>query len=104
MNSNFDAAMLINSLLYIVPLVGLIITISQQSQIRKEKEAQNTSEATELKLSIRHLSEDIEELKNAIEGAESGNHENEIRLTKLEQQARSLEARVKQLEKEIRYA
>lgn len=102
MTGSIDMSSLVNSLIYIVPLIGLMVTIYSQANLYRERREKSASAAAELKAEIRQLSKDVESLKNSYDEARDGYHRNAERLTKLEQQARSLEARVKEIEREVR--
>lgn len=102
MTGSIDVGAFVSSIVYLVPLIGCIVSIIALMDTYRKRREQTAAAATELKIEIRHLSSEVDSLKQSIDGADEGYHRNAERLTKLEQQARSLEARMKNIETEVR--
>lgn len=102
MSGTIDVGALISSIVYIVPLLALMLSITTFTNASKERHQKTATEAAELKAEIHLLTREVEELKSQYNEADDGYHKNAMRLTEVEQRVRSLEARMKQIEQEVR--
>ncbi len=102
MNDTLDVANLINSLVYIVPLVSLTISVVTFSNAAKERTAKTAMEAAEVKAELHTLSEQVEELKEMNSEVSKGYHNNDKRIEVVETRLHALEKRVLRLEQVIR--
>lgn len=100
----FDFAALLDACIYLVPLLALIVSISTFKSASRERHERTAADAAELKADIHMLSINVEELKTRVESASEGYHRNATRLTKLEEQAKTLWNKLEDLERRIGYA
>lgn len=90
MGNQIDVNAFLNALIYIVPLLALMVSIMTFTNASKERHAKTASEAAELKAELHTLTVRVEELKREYDEADDGFHENATRITKLEEQIKSL--------------
>lgn len=99
-----DFTALIDSLIYIVPLLALMVSIWTFINASKERHQKTAADAAELKSDIKHLSSQVYEMKERYEKAADGYHKVDNRLVKLESQAKALTERMEVLEGRLKYA
>lgn len=99
-----DYSALIDSLIYIVPLLALMVSIWTFISASKERHQKTAADAAELKSDIKHLSIEVREMKERYEKAADGYHKVDGRLIALETRAGVLERRMKELEGVLKYA
>lgn len=98
----FDMAAFVNSIVYIVPLLALMVSIMTFTNASKERHAKSASEAADIKAQLHLLTVQVEELKRSYNEADDGFHKNATRITKLEEQAKTLWNKMEALEKEVK--
>lgn len=96
-----DYAALIDSLIYLVPLLALMVSIRTFTNASRERHAKTAADAAELKSDISHLSNEVREMKDRYERAADGYHRVDNRLIKLESKAENLEKKIAELERRI---
>lgn len=101
MGNQIDVGALINAIVYLVPLLALMVSIMTFTNASKERHAKTASEAAELKAEIHLLTVQVEELKREYDEADNGFHSNATRITKLEEQAKTLWNKVSEIEKKV---
>lgn len=99
-----DYSGLIDSLIYIVPLLALMVSIWTFISASKERHQKTAADAAELKADIKHLSSQVFEMKERYEKAADGYHKVDGRLVALETQAKALTERMEKLEGVLKYA
>lgn len=99
-----DYSALLDSLIYIVPLLALMVSIWTFINASKERHQKTAQEAAELKSDIKHLSSQVFEMRERYEKAADGYHKVDGRLIALETKAGALEKRMKELEGRLKYA
>lgn len=102
--SKVDYASLIDSLIYVVPLLALMVSIRTFTNASRERHSKTAADAAELKSDIKHLSSEVMQMRERYEKAADGYHKVDGRLIKLESKAESLEKRMRELEETMRYA
>lgn len=90
MGNQIDVNAFLNALIYIVPLLALMLSIMTFTNASKERHAKTASEAAELKAELHLLTVQVEELKREYDEADNGFHSNATRITKLEEQVKTL--------------
>ena len=101
MSGNVDVGSLINSIVYIVPLIALMVSIMTFTNASKERHAKTASEAAELKAELHMLTVQVEELRASAQESDTGFHKNATRLTKLEEQVKTLWNKMDNLERKV---
>lgn len=99
-----DYTGLLDSLIYLVPMLALIVSILTFINASKERHQKTAADAAELKADIKHLSTQVQEMKTRYEKAADGYHKVDGRLVALETQAKALEERMGKLEGVLKYA
>lgn len=97
-----DLGAFLNSVVYIVPLLALMLSIVTFTNASKERHAKSASEAAALKEQLIFLSQQVEDLKRSYNEADDGFHKNATRITKLEEQVKTLWNKAEELEREVR--
>lgn len=101
MSGTVDVGALISSLMYVVPLIALMVSIATFTNASKERHAKTASEAAELKAELHMLTVQVEELKASNQDSESGYHRNATRLTKVEEQLKTLWNKMTDIERRL---
>lgn len=104
MSESFDVAVLIDAIIYIVPILALMVSIRTFTAASKERHSKTAADAAELKADIKHLSSQVYEMKERYEKAADGYHKVDGRLVALETQAKVLTERMEKLEGVLKYA
>lgn len=101
MGNQIDVNAFLNALIYIVPLLALMLSIMTFTNASKERHAKTASEAAELKAELHLLTVQVEELKREYDEADNGFHSNATRITKLEEQVKTLWNRMADIEVKV---
>lgn len=99
-----DYGSLIDSLIYVVPLLALMVSIRTFTNASRERHSKTAADAAELKSDIKHLSSEVMQMRERYEKAADGYHKVDGRLIKLESKAEALEKRMRELEETMKYA
>lgn len=101
MNGSVDVGSLVNAAVYIVPLIALMVSIATFTNASKERHAKTASEAAEIKAELHMLTVQVEELKDNSQDSQDGYHKNSTRITKLEEQVKTLWNKMSDIERKL---